>query len=212
MVLSYFNSFHTWLQVYHLWLGPAIAVAAFLETLVVVGLLLPGVAILFAMGALAGSGFLDLWSVYLWAFLGAVLGDAVSYQLGFYYHIRVRSWWPFYQHPDWLHKGERFIARHGVMSIVLGRFVGPIRPVIPVVAGMLSMPARRFYIANLLSSAPWAVVYLTPGYLTGAAVEFNLWKLVSDWSWWGLGVGACLLLLVYGCFFQYRKSKSLKKK
>ena len=194
MELSYFDSIHVWLEVHHFWLGPVIAVAAFLETLVVVGLLLPGVAILFALGALAGSGLLDIVSVYLWAFLGAALGDAVSYQLGYFYHNRIRRWWPFRKHPDWLANGERFIARHGVMSIALGRFVGPVRPIVPVVAGMLNMPPRRFYVANLVSSVPWAVVYLTPGFLAGAAVEMDFLKRLPDgWKW---GIAVFLLLAV----------------
>lgn len=200
-----FETLHGWLQIHHFWLGPAIGVAAFLETLVVVGLLLPGVAILFALGTLAGSGLLDIWTVYLWAFTGAALGDAVSYQLGFFYHVRVRGWWPFCQHPEWLGKGERFIARYGVMSIVLGRFIGPIRPVIPVVAGMLSMPARRFYIANLLSSVPWAIVYLTPGYLTGAAIELGFWEQVPEWGWWAAGCIIAAVALAYGVFKMLQK-------
>lgn len=195
MELSYFDSIHAWLEVHHLWLGPVIAVAAFLETLVAVGLLLPGVAILFALGALAGSGLLDIVSVYLWAFLGAALGDAVSYQLGYHYHNRVRGWWPFYKHTDWLDKGEQFIRRFGVMSIALGRFVGPVRPVVPVVAGMLNMPPRQFYIANLVSSVPWAVVYMTPGFLAGAAVELDEIKQIPEWGWWSMSA-ACLLIVM----------------
>lgn len=204
MELSYFDSIHAWLQIHHFWLGPVIAIAAFLETLVVVGLLLPGVAILFALGALAGSGLLDIVSVYLWAFLGAALGDAVSYQLGYHYHNRIRGWWPFYKHPDWLNKGERFIRRFGVMSIVLGRFVGPIRPVVPVVAGMLNMSPRRFYIANLVSSVPWAVVYLTPGFLAGAAIELNLMEQLPGWLKWGIA-GVAILAVAVVMFVRKKK-------
>ena len=205
MESSYFETLHDWLQIHHIWLGPIIAFAAFLETLVVVGLLLPGVAILFALGALAGSGLMDIWTVYIWAFIGAALGDAVSYQLGFFYHVRVKSWWLFYQHPEWLLEGERFIARHGVMSIVFGRFIGPIRPVIPVIAGMLGMPARRFYIANLVSSVPWAVIYLTPGFLAGAAIEFDFWEYVPEWGWWTTGSLMAVVVLAYGVLKVLRK-------
>ena len=195
MELSYFESIQAWLEVHHFWLGPVIGIAAFLETLVVVGLILPGVAILFALGALAGSGLLDIVPVYLWAFLGAALGDAVSYQLGYHYHNRVRGWWPFDKHPEWLDKGEQFIRRFGVMSIAIGRFVGPVRPVVPVVAGMLNMSPRQFYITNLVSSVPWAVVYLTPGFLAGAAVELDEIKKIPQWGWYSMGA-ACLVIVI----------------
>ncbi|AMO55134.1 putative membrane-associated protein [Endozoicomonas montiporae CL-33] len=205
MELSYFDSIHAWLEIHHIWLGPVIAIAAFLETLVVVGFLLPGVAILFALGALAGGGLLGIVPVFLWAFLGAALGDAVSYQLGYHYHDRVRGWWPFSKHADWLNKGERFVRRFGVMSIALGRFVGPIRPVVPVVAGMLNMSPRQFYITNLLSSVPWAVVYLTPGYLAGSAVELDKIKNIPDWGWWTIGVSCLVLGLVVWLIKAFRK-------
>ena len=207
METTFFDSVQAWLQVHQMWLGPAIAVAAFLETLVVVGLLLPGVAILFALATLAGSGLLDLLPVYLWAFTGAVLGDAVSYQLGYHFHHNVRGWWPFRKHPHWLDNGEAFIDRHGVLSIVLGRFIGPVRPVVPVLAGMLNMLPRRFYIANLLSSIPWALVYLTPGYLTGAAVELGLFHNIPEWAWWALG-GVCLMVITVVWVIKSRRKQS----
>lgn len=205
-ISGYYHIIHNWLEVHHLWLGPVIAVAAFLETLVVVGLLLPGVALLFALGALAGSGLLDIVPTYLWAFSGAALGDAVSYQLGLTYHDNVRRWWPFRNHQVWLEKGEAFIVRYGVMSVVFGRFIGPIRPVVPVVAGMLNMPAKRFYVANLLSSIPWAVLYLTPGFMAGAAIQFDVLKQVPEWGWWCFGALIFLLMVVGSSLKGIRKT------
>ena len=79
--------------------------------------------------------------------------------------------WPFRTHPEWIANGEVFFARHGVWGVALGRFVGPIRPVIPLVAGILSMPARDFFLINLASGLVWAPLYVLPGFMLGAAIE-----------------------------------------
>ena len=174
LISEQFYAAHAWLESNSDWLGPSIALVAFVESLAAVGIIVPGVAILFALGALAGSGLLDPVSMFLWAFVGAVLGDGVSFQVGRYFHEGVRSCWPFNNHPEWLDRGEVFFRDYGGLSIAIGRFVGPIRPVIPVVAGMMKMTPARFYIINILSSVPWALVYLTPGYLTGAAIHMGV--------------------------------------
>ncbi len=129
--------------------------------------------------SLAGGGVLDIWSMLLAGFIGAVLGDSVSFILGQVFHRHIRGWWPFRSHPKWLEQGEEFFHKHGGISIALGRFIGPIRPVIPVVAGMLNMPARYFYLVNILSSLVWSPVYLIPGYLVGASVYWQEYLPVS---------------------------------
>lgn len=162
-----------WLQTHQDWMALIIFAVAFLESLVVVGLILPGVVMLFTAASIAGGGALDMWTMLLAGFVGAVLGDGISFILGQLFHERIRGWWPFRTHPQWLEQGERFFERHGGVSIALGRFVGPIRPVIPVVAGMMGMPARHFYIVNILSALLWAPAYLLPGYLVGASLHWQ---------------------------------------
>jgi len=152
------------------WAGAVIALVAFSESLALVGLLVPGAAILFAAGALIASGALAFWPMCLWAIAGAILGDGVSYWLGRHYRSHVRDLWPFRKHPGLLDRGEAFLHRHGGKSIILGRFVGPVRPVIPIVAGMLDMPPTRFYTINVLSAIGWAPAYLLPGMAFGASL------------------------------------------
>jgi len=147
-----------------------ILLVALSESLALVGLLVPGAAILFAAGALIASGALQFWPMCLWAMAGAIIGDSVSYWLGRHYRDHVRDLWPFYKHPGLLRRGEVFLERHGGKSILLGRFVGPMRPVIPIVAGMLDMPPSRFYTVNVLSAIGWAPAYLLPGMAFGASL------------------------------------------
>lgn len=141
------------------------------ESLAIVGLVVPGTVIMFSIGAVIASGSLSLLPVLVFAALGAIVGDGVSYWLGHHYRDRLRSVWPFSRYPAILASGETFFHKHSRKSIMFGRFVGPVRPVIPVVAGMLGMPPLSFTIVNVLSAVAWANVYILPGVLLGASIS-----------------------------------------
>lgn len=144
-----------------------IGLIAMLESLAFVGLLLPGVALLFALAVMAGSADISPWLCLLAGFAGAVCGDGISFLLGRYSADPIRRLSGLQHNPQWLQSGERFFRRWGGLSIVTGRFVGPIRPVIPFVAGSCGMPGLRFSVFNLISALGWAPLYLLPGYFTG---------------------------------------------
>lgn len=173
MDLSFFDAVTAWLEHHQMWLGPVIAFVSCVESLVAVGIIVPGVAMLFALGVIAGTGIMPVWAILAWAFAGAVTGDGVSYWLGYRYHAGLKKMWPFNQHPEWLSHGEKFFYKYGTFSVVIGRFVGAARPFIPVVAGMMNMPPVTFYTVNILSALVWAPVYLLPGYFTGAAMTMK---------------------------------------
>lgn len=160
-----------WLLANPGWILGAIALVSFFESFALVGILIPGVAVLGAIGFAAGATGVPLWACLGAAFAGAVAGDGGSYLLGRIFHADIKRAWPFSRYPHWIADGERFFARHGVWGVAMGRFVGPIRPIVPLVAGILSMPARLFFLINVVSAAGWAPLYLLPGYTLGAAVE-----------------------------------------
>ncbi len=143
----------------------AVFVIALSESLAVVGLLVPGTLLLLSIGALVGSGGLSWQLTMLLAILGAIAGDSISYWLGFHYQQHIKSLWPLRTHPNIIARGEMFFQRHGGKSVFLGRFVGPIRPIIPLVAGMMKMSPRYFLGVNVLSAIIWAGAYLFPGVL-----------------------------------------------
>ncbi|WP_445010067.1 bifunctional DedA family/phosphatase PAP2 family protein [Vreelandella stevensii] len=140
---------------------------ALVESLALIGLLVPGVVLMTAAATLAGHQGLELPWLIGAAFIGAIIGDSVSYYLGYRHREAVLSRWPLSLHPEWVGRGARFFERYGVYSVFIGRFVGPVRPVIPLVAGMMQMPARTFAWANVASAALWAPAYVLPGYLVG---------------------------------------------
>ncbi len=152
-----------WVQAHPGWTGVVIFLVAFGESLLLVGILLPGAAILVGLGALIGLGMLDFSTVWLWAALGAMAGDGLSFWIGRHYHERLLSMWPINRFPALVQRGRDFFQQYGGMSVFLGRFVGPVRPVIPAIAGMMGMPAGRYIAVNITASVLWVPVYVLPG-------------------------------------------------
>ena len=160
-----------WIEANPLWAGLAVFFVAFAESVAVFGLLVPGVVVMFGFGALIATGTLEFWPVFWWAVAGAVAGDGLSFWIGHHYRDRLRGLWPFNRHPKSLERGIDFFQRFGGKSVAVGRFFGPVRAIIPLVAGMLGMPAWRFVAANVLSALVWAPAYLLPGIVFGASLE-----------------------------------------
>jgi len=160
-----------WVGQHPHWTGLFVFLISLTESLAIVGMVVPGVVMMFAAGALIGAGAVGFWPMYWLAVLGAVLGDGLSFWLGRRLQGRVADIWPFSRHPQSLDRGVAFFERYGGKSVAFGRFFGPVRAVIPLVAGMLSMPPARFLVANVLSALVWAAAYLAPGVVFGASLE-----------------------------------------
>jgi membrane protein DedA with SNARE-associated domain/membrane-associated phospholipid phosphatase len=156
-------------------LHPNLAIAAaFLvsagEALPIIGLFSPSTVVLVGIGGLVGLGKAPFWPVFIATVIGASIGDAISYWTGRIYKEHLVEIWPFSRHPGLLTTGQRHFARRGGMSIVIGRFIPGIKPVVSGVAGMMGMGAFRFTILNLLSAIAWAAVHILPGVSAGLAV------------------------------------------
>ena len=170
MDLATFQPFLHWITAHPTWAGVVVFLISFSESLVVVGLFVPGVAMMFGIGTLVAMGALNIWATLAWAAAGAVAGDGLSYWLGHHYQERLRDVWPIRRYPGLMARGEQFFQRHGGKSVLFGRFVGPVRPIIPTVAGMLGMPPYRFLMVNVLSALAWAPAYTLPGVVFGASL------------------------------------------
>lgn len=145
------------------WAPVVVFALAFGESLAFISLLIPAWGALVAIGALIGSSDLSFWPVWVGAALGAGFGDWLSYWIGQKLEYRVQHIWPLSRHPDLIPRGERFMKTWGVAGIFIGRFFGPLRASVPLIAGIFEMPFWRFQAANFLSAFVWAAVLLTLG-------------------------------------------------
>lgn len=171
MLHLHYQMLTNWLHQYPAW-GVALAfIVAFAESVAVIGTIVPGTVTMTAVGILIGSGIIPTLTTLSLTVAGAVCGDALSYHLGSIFKYKIPQIWPFRSHPHWLNNAKQFFYKHGGKSIIIGRFVGPIRAFIPVIAGILNLQAWRFYPVDIIAATCWAIVYLFPGYVIGVAAS-----------------------------------------
>jgi membrane protein DedA with SNARE-associated domain len=154
------------------WAAPVVFVLAFGESLAFISLLVPAWAALVGIGVLISTGELSFWPVWVAGAVGAALGDWLSYWIGVKLGPPVAHIWPLSRHPDLLPKGEAFVKRWGALAIFIGRFFGPLRASVPLVAGIFHMPFWQFQIANFTSAFVWAAVLLTMGDFGGKLIKW----------------------------------------
>lgn len=166
---------------------------ALLESLAIVGIFVPGIVLLFIIGAVIGLDLNLFLACWLAAAAGALAGDSISYWLGYRFSDRIPGIWPLSRRPDMLAAGQTLFARHGGKGVFIGRFIGPIRPVVPLVSGMMSMRPATFLVFAVPACLLWAPLYLLPGMLFGASLE-----LAAEFTG---RLARVLLILVLGTWF-----------
>ena len=152
------------------WAAFILGLLAMGESLLVVGIAIPATAIMLVVGGLVGNGTLDAGPVVFWGIVGAVVGDAISYYIGRLLGPRIIHRWPLNKQRRAVARARHFFYRYGMLSIFAGRFLGPLRAILPTVAGVMKMRHGRFQVANILSAIVWIPVMLLPGYLTGKSI------------------------------------------
>ncbi|HET9147534.1 MAG TPA: VTT domain-containing protein [Acetobacteraceae bacterium] len=140
------------------------------EAFPVVGALVPGTAVIIALGALVPDGALHFLPLVIFATAGAVAGDGLSYWLGHHYKGEALSHWPLQRYPTLLKQGEEFFDKHGGKAVLVARFTPGVRAVVPLVAGITGMTTVRFYSLNILSALLWAPAHVAMGVLVGASL------------------------------------------
>jgi membrane-associated protein len=158
---------------YGRWVYGALFLIVFAETGLVVTPFLPGDSLLFAAGAIAATGALDITTAAVLLFAAAVAGDAVNYSMGRAVGTRViqRSKtdprWGRWINPAYIERAHEFFERHGGKAIVLGRFMPIVRTFVPFVAGAAEMTYPAFAFYNVIGGLVWVGLCLGAGYLFG---------------------------------------------
>jgi membrane protein DedA with SNARE-associated domain len=169
--------------------------AAIIEALAVVGTVIPGTFIVMGVAGAAAAAGQPMIPFIAVAVLGAVIGDYLSYWIGYRYRFTVRQWWPLAQRPLVMARADRFFARYGSFSVALCRFIPVLRSTVPLVAGITGMSRRRFLVANVTSALIWAPAHVCPAQLAGLSIDR-----LRDGDWesaalLGAGLLACCIAL-----------------
>ena len=160
------------------WTYLLVFAGALLESAAMIGVLVPGEALVLAAGFFAAQGALDLDALIWVVAVGAAIGDSVGYEIGrrFGRPALLQHGHRFGITEERLRRVDRFFERHGGTSIFLGRFVSFARALVPFLAGASRMPYRRFLPYNVAGAALWAIVIVLLGYFLGTS-----WHLVEAW-------------------------------
>lgn len=200
MIDQWLQSLMPYIQHLSGWIYWIAFLAALVETVLVVGLFLPGSTLLLLLGAMSagGGGPSFLW-ILVFAVAGATLGDNVNYILGRRYG---QSW---AESGLWLlrrehfEKAHAFFSQHGGKSIFFSRFIPSLKEVAPFVAGAASMSRRWFFIWNLLGAIGWGLQWVGAGYVFARSLS-----LAQQWMS-RAGLGAALLAIFVLLFWFMRR-------
>jgi len=155
------------------WIYGILFAIVFAETGLVVTPFLPGDSLLFAAGALAGSGSLNPVLTGVLLIVAAIAGDAVNYSVGraagtrIIERARVDPRWGRWVKPQYVDRAHEFFERQGGKAIVLARFVPIVRTFVPFVAGVAEMSYPAFALYNVTGAIAWVALCVGAGYLFG---------------------------------------------
>ena len=170
-----FDSYLQFITNYQQWGYAIMFLVSVFESLAVIGLLVPGTTLTVISGLVAADGDFNVATLIAVCALGAIIGDGLSYLLGRTGKNFVWRGRELLSAAN-LESGKKFFERHGNKSVFFGRFIGPLRPLVPFVAGALRMKASTFYFWNILSAVAWSIVFVCVGYYFGYA-----WKSIGAW-------------------------------
>ncbi|KAA0216328.1 MAG: DedA family protein [Leptolyngbya sp. PLA3] len=160
---------------YGIWIYGLLFAVIFCETGLVVTPFLPGDSLLFAVGALAAGGSMNVWTITLTLVIAAVLGDAVNYHAGKFIGPRVFSreisedatLIERLLNRKHLERAHAFFEKYGGKAVVLGRFVPIVRTFVPFVAGAGAMNYGRFVWFNITGAVLWVGLCIGAGWFFG---------------------------------------------
>lgn len=149
----------------------SVILITFLESLAIVGLLLPGTVIMITLGTLIGNGKISFYPTWISGIIGCLLGDWFSWYIGHKFKLSLKKIYFWKKYHSLINKTENALHHHSIMTIIIGRFIGPTRSIIPLVSGILNLSFFKFALPNIIGCVIWPPIYLLPGILTGAALN-----------------------------------------
>ena len=191
---------------YGVWIYAILFLIVFAETGLVVTPFLPGDSLLFATGALAATGALDVRVATGLVLVAAIVGDAVNYAIGRSVGVRVIHLsrtdprWARWINPAYVERAHEFFERHGGKAIVLGRFMPIVRTFVPFVAGVAEMTYPAFALYNVTGAIAWVGVCVGAGYLFG-----NVPVIKDNFSLVAIGIVVVSILPMVFEYLRYRR-------
>ena len=181
-----------------------IGLAALLESTPIIGTFTPGTFIILFSGFLISEGYIDFIPTLIATVTGLILGDIIGYYFGMYGRAYIHDHKGLLRTAH-IEMGRGFFSKHGGKSVLIGRFTGPIRSIIPVVAGMIGMSKRRFMALNIIGALLWSFLYIYLGYMFGSQLK-NLEHILSR-----VGIIVTIVVIaIFAIYFHIKKRVATK--
>ncbi len=187
------------------WTYAILFLIVFAETGLVIAPFLPGDSLLFAAGAFAAIGSLNILILFLALAIAAILGDTINYSIGKYLGNRAFEKYPKIFKKQYLDKTHKFYEKYGTKTIVLARFVPIVRTFAPFIAGVGKMKYSKFLTYNIAGGLIWVAVFVFGGYFFGnIPIVKNNFSLVII-----IIIIASIMPIVLEVWKHYRNNKTL---
>jgi membrane protein DedA with SNARE-associated domain len=176
---------------------------ALFESTPIIGTFTPGTLFMLFFGYMASVQDMNMALVILSATIGSIVGDVLGYIFGRYAGVWMVNHKKILKIGH-IEQGRGFFSKHGGKSILIGRFVGPIRPMVPLIAGSMHMRFNTFIFWNILGGFLWSTLYITLGFFFGAYAH-NIEKIVSRTGLLLVVIGVCV-----GVWYYIKKTKRIE--
>lgn len=188
-----------------IWTYVILFLIIFAETGLIIMPFLPGDSLLFAIGAFAALGYLDVTTLLISLFIAAVVGDSVNYTIGKYFGQKIVDNPKIPINQDHIDQTQAYYNKNGGKTIILARFIPIIRTFAPFVAGVSKMRYKDFMLFNVIGAFTWVFGFVLLGYFFGnlPGVKDNI-----EYAIFGL-IGFSLLPVLFEYYhIKFKKHKN----
>ncbi|CAL4319181.1 DedA family protein [Buchnera aphidicola] len=182
-----------------------VMIITFLESLAMIGLFLPGIVLMSTIGTLIGKGQISFFTSWITSIIACSIGDYISYYIGWKFKKIIYRIKIFKKNIHLFHKIQYTLNKYSTFTILFGKFIGPTRPLIPMMSGMLQIPIKKFIFPSFMGCTIWPILYFMPGIITGMMIKDPHYtkKLFSHHFLISLII-FIIILLIY-IFWKYKK-------
>jgi membrane protein DedA with SNARE-associated domain len=149
-----------------------VMIISFAESLALIGLFIPGIVIMSAIGVIIANSHIKFYPAWISSSIGCLLGDWISYFIGWKFKKKINKLKLFQKNIFVINKIKKILYKYSILTVFFGKFIGPTRPIIPMISGMLNIPfIKKFFWPNLFSCIIWPLVYLMPGIIATLLIK-----------------------------------------
>ncbi|MFA6050824.1 MAG: bifunctional DedA family/phosphatase PAP2 family protein [Candidatus Paceibacterota bacterium] len=167
----FLNLFQTHPEAWQNWGYTIVFATAFIESILFIGIFIPGQIFIILAGFLVKLGVMNFWWALVAAAVGAIIGDATGFAIGKRYKEKLPEWMHVFLKKEHLEKTQRMIEKHSIKTIFVGRLHSMTRTLAPFAAGTTSVSFRKFFTVDIFAAIIWAFISLAIGYVFGKSFE-----------------------------------------